>query len=107
NFLNITAGATSIDPNTFITMDATSTTFAGGNYSYRIASGAGDQSSLSITDASLFTFVGLGATPTNVSLTGDSGGSIYMNFATTPVPEPMLLGLAALGLMALRFRLAR
>ena len=31
-------------------MDATSTTFAGGNYSYRIASGAGDQSSLSITD---------------------------------------------------------
>jgi autotransporter-associated beta strand protein len=103
NFLTITGGTTVIDAGTLIAIDAGATTFTDGvAYSYLVASGAGvgDQSTLSITNPSQFTFASsLGYTASGFSLTGDNG-NIYLNF-TPVVPEPALIGfitLAGLGL---------
>jgi fibronectin-binding autotransporter adhesin len=95
NFLNITGGTTTIDPSTLFTIDGTGVSFSPGqSYSYQIASGAGDQSALNITNQAQFTAIGFGAT--GFSAGGTAGGAVYVNF--TPVPEPtMMLAIIAVG----------
>jgi fibronectin-binding autotransporter adhesin len=94
NFINILGGTSSFDPLMNIIVDGTGTPFVvGQTYSYQIASGAGDQSSLNINDPARFTPIGF-ASLTDFSLTGNAGGAVFLNIA--PVPEPAtVLGLAA------------
>ena len=66
-------------------------------YSYTIGSGFGDQSGLSITGDSRFTFINGVVTPGSSSITGDVDGRVFLNF--TPTPEP--LGLVVVGLLGI------
>jgi fibronectin-binding autotransporter adhesin len=91
NYLLVTGGTSSLDPGINIIVDGTGLTFDQAMYSYKIAQLPGTQSGIMITDPSRFTFVGF--TVQSASLTGDSGGAVYLNF--TPVPEPAVLGIAA------------
>jgi hypothetical protein len=95
NFLNITGGTTTMDPGTLFTVNGTGVSFTPGqSYSYQIASGAGDQSALNITNQAQFTAIGFAAT--NFLAAGTAGGAVYVNF--TPVPEPaMVLAIVAVG----------
>jgi autotransporter-associated beta strand protein len=113
NFYNIAGGTTTINSAAAITVaiDAGTTFQSGASYSYKVASGAGNQSNGGnpLVTASQFTFTGIPTNidPTSVSLTGDASGGIYLNFTTT-VPEPAaLLGLAAFALLPLRRRLSQ
>jgi hypothetical protein len=66
----------------------------GQSYSYTILSGAGDQHLLSITNATSFDPINFSnSSDFAFSVTGDSGGHVFLNF--TPVPEPStVLGIA-------------
>jgi fibronectin-binding autotransporter adhesin len=87
SYFNITGGTTTIDPGALVFVDATGATFINGeDYSFQIAQGAGNQSSLNIPSAQI-TFAGVVVDPLSVNLSGSMGGQIYLNF--TPVPEPM------------------
>jgi fibronectin-binding autotransporter adhesin len=103
NFLTITGGMTIFDAGTLITINAGSTTFTyGATYSYKVATGAGDQgatgANLNITNSSQFAFNSTNGTTANTfSLTGDSGGNVYVNFTATPEPGT-ILGIAAAGM---------
>ncbi len=89
-----------------VLVDVTGSTFTYNTpQSYRLITGVGDQSGLNITDPARFTFVGLTGGDTfnviDVSLRGDAGGNVFLNF--TPVPEPATVlgvGAAVLGLGA-------
>ena len=105
---NKVAGGGSATLNSLLNVfvDVTGSTFTyNTQQSYRVITGAGDQSGLNITDPARFTFAGLGGVDTfdviNVSLRGDAGGNVFLNF--TPVPEPATVlgvGAAVLGLGA-------
>jgi autotransporter-associated beta strand protein len=112
NFLNLSlnGGTATIDSGTMITIDVTATDFSGASgldpYSYQIASGAGNQATLNITNQSQFSMLGWSAT--NYSLTGDASGAVYLNF--TPVPEPVSVlacSMMGLGLVAIRRRIRK
>jgi autotransporter-associated beta strand protein len=96
NFLNITAGGLSTNFATIqIVVDGTGTAFnPAASYSYQIALVAGqDQSTINVTDPARFTPIGF-TDSFHFSLTGDSGGAVFLNMA--PVPEPAaILGLTA------------
>ena len=102
SFVNVTGGVLDADPTQLnLMIDGTGATFTDGLvYSYRIGQVAGqDLSGVSITDQSKFTAVGFGAS--NFSVTGDTGGVLYLNFTAAPVPEPasiLALAAGALGL---------
>lgn len=95
--LAITGGTTTIDAGTKFVIDGTGVSFTNNsNYSYRIATGAGDQHLLNINDQALFSTTGFSAQA--FSVTGDVSGNIYLNFQ--PVPEPatvLAIGAAGLG----------
>src|SRR5262249_21351059 len=96
NYLNVTAGVSSLDPGMILLVDGTGLTCNASEwYSYKIAQLTGNQSGVNITNPNQFTFVGFSVL--SASLTGDAGGAIYLNF--TPVPEPgTVLGIATAGL---------
>jgi fibronectin-binding autotransporter adhesin len=106
NFLDIAGGVASIDPGTLITINGAGVSFAQGqSYSYQILRApATDLSALNITNQAQFTAVGFSAN--NFSLTGNSGGAVYVNFVT-PVPEPaavLVICLAGFGVGYVRRR---
>jgi hypothetical protein len=103
DFLSVTAGALNIDPGTVFIVDGTGVPFVPGqSYSYRVAQAPGQNlSGLTIDDPSQFLTVGF--TPTSLWISGDVGGTVYLNLVTTPVPEPgLLLAAAAAGLGGVR-----
>lgn len=100
NSLNINGGSTTIDPGTKFSINGTSLSFiTGQTYSYKIAQGAGDQHLLNInstTSPSQISFANFtNSSSFEFSVTGDSGGIVYMNIA--PVPEPAAVLLIAFG----------
>jgi autotransporter-associated beta strand protein len=102
SFLNIIDGTTTIDSGTNFLIDGSSLSFdPAAMYLYRIATGAGDQSSLLITDPARFSTVNFAnAGDFTFSITGTSGGAIFLN--VSPVPEPTaLLGFGMAGLMGM------
>jgi hypothetical protein len=107
-FLNKTGG-TAIglsDVNVFFDISATTFTL-GSPYSYTIGQGFGDQSALNITDPSRFQWGFFPGLVTSPSLTGDTGGFLYLNF-TPVVPEPsLLIGLGMLTALGIRRKLVR
>jgi fibronectin-binding autotransporter adhesin len=102
-------GTATFNPNMNFIIDVTGSAFVNSqSQSYRIMSGAGNQSSLNITDLARFSFIGLAGTGVNtyeamgVSLTGDALGNVNLNF--TPVPEPatmLAVGASVLGVGAM------
>jgi autotransporter-associated beta strand protein len=91
NFMKITGGPADFSGAIFDIEANSANLLPDQPYSFHVASGAGDQSSLNITDPSRFT----GQGDHNLSLTGDSNGNVFLNF--TPVPEPAtLLGITSL-----------
>jgi autotransporter-associated beta strand protein len=109
NFVHVTNGGLNANPaNLHFLVDGTGTAWSLHQaYSYQIGLVVGEDLSLvNITNPSQFTFVGFVAN--SVSLTGDAGGAIYLNF--TPVPEPgtvLAFGAVGLGLAGLGRRLRR
>jgi uncharacterized protein with beta-barrel porin domain len=105
NYLNKLSGTVSGLGGVNIIVDLNNITFANplAMHSYQIGQGFDDQSMLNIIDQSRFTFVNPGSNgPVDVSLTGNSMGEIFLNFA--PIPEPMLLAPMAFAVIALRRR---
>jgi len=103
NNLLASLGSFTFDPAGKITIDGTGITDFTLNspYSYKIATGAGNQSTLLINNQSAFSTIGFSAD--TFSVTGNAGGDIFVNFTPVPVPEPTtVLGIsvAALGLGA-------
>src|SRR5207302_774521 len=100
NFLNVTAGGlTAALAGIVIVVDGTGAAFdPSQSYSYQVGAFTGsDLSGVSVTNPSQFTAVGFGSSSFTFSLTGNSGGALFLNL--TPVPEPATaLGLAAVGL---------
>ena len=104
NFIHITGGGITADPtNIHILVDGGGNTFNPLlSYSYQVAQVDGQNlSGISITNQSQFTTSNFdNANQFLISVTGNSGGAIFLNIA--PVPEPtMVFGLAA---GALRWR---
>jgi fibronectin-binding autotransporter adhesin len=95
--LSITGGAT-ISSGTVFAIDGTGVAFTLNQpYSYLIMTGAGNQSGLNITNPAQFETVGFSAE--SFSVTGTSGGDVFLNFTPVPVPEPAtVLGIAVAAL---------
>ena len=98
NFIHITGGGITADPtNIHILVDGGGNTFNPLlSYSYQVAQVDGQNlSGISITNQSQFTTSNFdNANQFLISVTGNSGGAIFLNIA--PVPEPtMVFGLAA------------
>lgn len=107
NYINKTGGAapTTLNLATLLVDVGNIALVDGGNYSYVVGGGMGDQSALFVTAPGQFQFYNVtsGYTITNPSFTGDAGGLIFLNFSA--IPEPGLL-LGALGLLAVLRRRA-
>ena len=107
NFIHITGGGITADPtNIHILVDGGGNTFNPLlSYSYQVAQVDGQNlSGISITNQSQFTTSNFdNANQFLISVTGNSGGAIFLNIV--PVPEPtMVFGLAAGALFARRPR---
>lgn len=104
NLITLTGGAATLNATLNVLADVTGATYTNGTtYSYRVMTGAGNQSGLNITDPARFTFVGLVGQDVSLAdnprLFGDAGGNVYLSF--TPVPEPAtVLGVGAAVLAA-------
>jgi autotransporter-associated beta strand protein len=102
NFLNVTGGSSTIDPNLSVSVTGTGVTLnPGSSYSYRIGSGFGNQGGLSVTNPGQFAVSGFDASGYSISLTGDAGGAVYLNFTPAAVPEPVTVGLIAVSTLGL------
>lgn len=99
SFLNITGGTTSINSGTNFLIDGSNLTFDHSQPSeYRLATGGGSLSAVSITNQSQFSTTNFSnASGFEFAVTGTSGGDLFLTI--TPVPEPALvLTVAAAGL---------
>jgi autotransporter-associated beta strand protein len=95
NYIRKIGGSVVIDPGAIIDVDVTGLTYTnlGSNYSYKIAQLDG-LTPFSISSGVQFNFTGVLVDPSTLSLTGDVGGNVYLNF--TPVPEPRMAAVVAL-----------
>ncbi|QVL31497.1 hypothetical protein KIH39_22030 [Telmatocola sphagniphila] len=102
NFIYITGGTTSISSGTTFNVDASSVSLKFPNsYSYLIAQGAGNVSSLDITNQTQFTTTNISSSQYELTVTGDSNGDIYLNFIAVPEPGFLMLIGSGMGLMVI------
>ena len=104
----ISGGSGSIDPSLTVVINATTNFTPNVPYSYLVGTGFGGpaQTLVSANSQFLLTNSPFILTPGASSLIEDSSGNLYLDFTpTTVTPEPgMLMVLAVLGIIALRFR---